>query len=105
MKDRFTLAAVTVVAVLVATTAAVEIPGWILPGLLTWAVVYVGAVMGTAHLAGLPAGRVLIASTLMLATTAAILLTIARDLINGLLTAFAQLNDRGLTLLTEGAVA
>lgn len=105
MKDRFTLAAVTVAAVLAATVAAVALPAWILPGVLTWAVVYTSTVMGVAHLAGLPAGRVLVASTLMLATTAAILLTLLRDLLNGLLTAFAQLNARGLASLAKEAAA
>jgi len=103
--DRFTLAAITVTAVLAATIAAVQLPEWILPGFLTWAVVYVGAVLGTAHLVGMPAGRVLVASTLMLATTAALLLTLARDLLDAAIRAFAQLNARGLASLAKEATA
>lgn len=103
MTDRFTLAAITVVAVLAATTAAVTLPAWILPGLLTWAIVYVGTVLGVARLAELPTGRVLVASALMLATTTALLLTAARAVIDAALHALAQLNAHGVTALAESA--
>lgn len=103
MTDRFTLAAITVVAVLAATTAAVTLPAWILPGLLTWAIVYVGTVLGVARLAELPAGRVLVASALMLATTAALLLTAARAVLDQALTLLAQVNARGLAALNKEA--
>jgi hypothetical protein len=98
---RFTLAAVTVAAVLAATTAAVTIPGWVLPCLLTWCVVYVTAVMGAARLAHLPAGRVLVASALMLATTAGLLLTALRAVIDQALHLLQEINTRGLAALSK----
>lgn len=101
--DRFTLAAVTVAAVLAATSAAVTIPGWILPGFLTWAIVYTGTVLGVARLANLPAGRVLVASTLMLATALALLLTAVRAVLDQALTLLAQVTTSGLAALNKEA--
>jgi hypothetical protein len=101
--DRVALAAVTVIAVLAACLATSLTPGgWLNPP-LTWACAYTTAVLGVARAAHLPAGRTLVASGLMLATTITLLLTALKAVIDQALTLLAQLNARGLAALNKEA--
>lgn len=99
--DRFTLTAITVVAVLAASLTTSVTPGWLVNPLLTWAITYTTAVLGTARVAHLHPGRTLVASGLLLAHTLALILTTMRAAIDAALTLLAQVNARGIDALKE----
>lgn len=100
-RDRFTLAAITVAAVLAAFTTATWIPTQFTPGpVLTWAVTYTGTVSGIAAIARMPVGRALVASTLLAAAGLALLLTGLRQAIDGLLLALDRARTAGIAHLT-----
>lgn len=91
--DRFTLAAVTTVAVLTALLAATWIPTHYTPGpVLTFACTYTAAVLGLARLSHLPPARTLCAATLLT-------LTALRMLCTGLATALDHAARAGAVLL------
>lgn len=95
--DRFSLAAITVAAVLAAFLTATWIPGEFTPGpVLTWAVTYTGTTSGLAVAARLPVGRTLVASGLLVAAGLALVLTALRQAIDGLLTALERARTAGI---------
>lgn len=101
--DRFTLAAITVVAVLAASLAAQLLPGGLVSPALTWAITYTAAVLGIAHKLGLPPARTLWAATLLLGAVARLILTGLRIAIDGALLMLAMLSGAGLQLLDSKA--
>lgn len=104
--DRFTLAAVTVCAVLAAFLAATWIPAAVTPGpILTWVTVYTAATLGLARASRLPPARTLYAATLLTATTLRLVLIGLRHAIDGILTALAHLTTAGTTHLTTSQKA
>lgn len=93
--DRFTLAAITTVAVLAAFLTATWIPTHYTPGpLLTWACVYTATTLTLARATRLPPARTLYAATLLTATALRILLT-------GLARALDHATTAGTALLTD----
>lgn len=102
--DRSTLAAITTVAVLAASVVASLMPGEWLNPLLTWAVAYVAAVLGSAHLAGLPPGRTLVAASLLVAAALQFLLAVVRAAVEGLIAGLSKLDAYGRHLLANEAL-
>lgn len=100
--DRFTLAAIVTAAILAAFLAASTLPTHpnLPTPLLTWAITYVGGVMGGAKIVHQPPGRTLIAATLMTLNALALLLTGLRYALDGMLQLLAGANTAGLHLLT-----
>ena len=102
---RFTLTAITVVAVLAAFLAAQLLPGDLVSPVLTWSITYTAAVLGIAHKAGLPPARTLWAATLLIGALIGLVLTGLRIAIDGALLMLAMLNSSGLQLLDGKAAS
>lgn len=106
MLDRFTLAAITAAAVLAAFLAATMIPATpATPNpLLTWAVVYLGSVLGLARAVHMPPARTLCAATLLVIEVLALVLAGLRYSIDGMLRGLAEIRQAGTaTLAAKGA--
>lgn len=103
--DRFTLTAITVVAVLAAFLAAQLLPGGLVSPALTWAITYTATVLGVAHKVGLPPARTLWAATLLIGAALRLVLTGLRIAIDGALLMLAMLNSSGLQLLNSKAAS
>jgi hypothetical protein len=103
--DRFTLAAITVVAVLAAFLAAQLLPGDLVSPVLTWSITYTAAVLGIAHKVSLPPARTLWAATLLIGAVLRLVLTGLRVAIDGALLMLALLNSSGLQLLDSKAAS